>query len=875
MMKPPPPPTAPKPVPPPAPSVGRLSILRLPDSVSPAGGSANPEDDSRVPLPDGTPLGDYTISTRLGQGGFGITYRAFHRQSGEQVVIKEHMPAGLAVREPGASFISAPTPQQEEHLQATLQEFIEEVTVLMGLEHPGVVRILAAFEDNGTAYYVMPYVEGRSLAEVARATLNREERAREARSIKQQLLSLLSTLEYLGQNNVVHRDIKPENILLTPEGMPILLDFGSARQRRSGKVFSNVYTPDFCAPEQSTAPSDRQMSEAIGPWTDLYSLGATFYYLITRMLPPRADMRAHAGRDPYTRLSSRRDLEELYGKAFLKALDRALQLSPTERWTDASSWREAIEQGILPPTVAGQRRTRIIMGTAFAGLAILGGVSLWALHERQQAVEMYRNSLGFTENVLYDFYDDLADIPGSTQLQRQLSRHLGEYLASMEKLPIGEDEKVKRALVVVLLDISRVNMELGDLDTATDAHKRATELELQLCREYPENQRYRYDLARTWLSRAEVARRRNHNDIVRQYMEEALALLRELRAASPDNPDYACSLGMALGYRSDQEGLTGKLSKQKETLDEMLALYRELAEKYPQHENTRRGLGYALQLQAGYAADQNKFDEARAYLQECRELFNDLVQEHPYKLSVREGLARTIHQTGELYHRMGDMTPELQSMCDELAMEAFKRHLHLASELEKLDEHNSAYPFQACKALASMVEIELRRGQVNQAEATANALMRKVDKLLGTAPDNADYLQLKAAAWRGLATAHSRAARAAGRAEGEFGESRKLLESLLAQAPDSAKLRWSYVGTLAETAAHFCRMGDAASASPWQKRALEELQQLVCMLPGNKVYANRLESLLRECPPRETAPTEPPAPPEAGNTPPDSAQQGQ
>ncbi len=865
-MNPPPPPRPPQaaslphhaaPVPPPPPPVwGRVSILRLPEATSPNGAAAL-ANDTRRPMAEGAQLNGYTIGAVLGRGGFGITYHAVHQESGEQVVVKEHMPVGLAMREDGSTYIGAPTSHKEEHFQSTLQEFIEEVTVLMGLEHPGVVRILSAFEANGTAYYVMPYIEGHPLARVARATLDREERAREARVIKQQLLTLLTTLEYLGQNNVVHRDIKPENILITPEGKPILLDFGSARQRRHGKVFSNVYTPDFCAPEQSSASTDRQMSEAIGPWTDIYSLGATFYYIITRMLPPSAEARSHAGRDPYTRLATRKDLESLYGKHFLRSLDRALQLDPRERWKSAASWRESIEQGILPPTVAGQRRSRIIMGSAFAGLAILGGVALWALHQRSQAMELYRNSLGFTENVLYDFYDDLADIPGSTQLQRQLSRHLGEYLANMEKLPIGEDEKVKRALVVVLLDVGLVNVELGDLDTATSALTRATSLEQQLCAEHPHNQRYRYDLARTWLSRAEVARRRNHNSEVRQYVGEAQQLLKKLCAESPENPDYACSYGMTLGYTSHLEEVAGKRSNQKRMLDEMLALYRKWAEKYPRHEGAQRGLGYTLQLQASAASDRNDFDTATACLEECRDLFNHLVQEHPYKLSVREGQATAIHQTGELYYHMGETTPELRDKCDDLAMEAFRRHLSLATELEKLDDHNAAYSLQAAKALASIAEIELRRGQVNQAEATSNTLMRKVESLLETAPDNADYLQLKAAAWRGLATAHSRTTRAAGRAESDFEESRKLLENLLAQAPDNARLRWSYTKTLAETAAHFCRMGDSKRGSIWQKLTLEQLQLLVRTVPGNKVYAAKLESLLNECPMDAPEPTQP------------------
>ncbi len=852
-MNPPPPPSTPTPkppmMPPPPPSIALRSILRLPASAGgkEEGSGSREEDDKRTPLPDGTELGDYTISSRLGQGGFGITYRAMHRFSGEQVVIKEHMPAGLAVREPGSHFISAPTPQLEEHFQATLDEFIEEVTTLMALENPGVVRIRSAFEANGTAYYVMPFVPGRSLAEVARVSLDRTQRAKEARSIKQELAVMLSTLEYLGQNNVVHRDIKPENILITPDGRPILLDFGSARQRRQGKVFTNVYTPDLCAPEQSTATSDEQMSEAIGPWTDIYALGATAYYVITRMLPPRSELRALAGTDPYTPLASRPDLCELYGKPFLSAIDRALALDPKERWQEAGSWRRSIEQGILPPTIAKQRRTRIAMATAFTGLVILGGVTLWALKERSQAMEMYRNSLGFTENVLYDFYDDLADIPGSTQLQRQLSHHLSEYLGTIEKMPVGDDEKVKRATVVVLLDIARVNIELGDLETATKAHKRATELEAQLCRAYPDNMRYRYDLARTWLSRAEVERRRNRNDNGRKFVHDAIDLLKELREASPDNPDYACTMGEALGYWSHIEALAGKYDNQKKALDEMLALYRGLQEKYPERVSVRRGLGYALQLQADFAAEQNAYDKGMEYLVECRELFNQLVRENPYKLSVREGLARAIHQTGELYFRMGETSadPALRSKCDDLAMEAFERHLSLASKLETLDSSNATYPMNAGQALASMVDIQLRRGQVNQAEATAGTLMRKMDKLLETAPDNADYLQLKAAAWRGLATAHSRASRAAGRAMGEFEHSRQLLEELLKNAPDNVRLRWSYARTLAEMADHQKRLNNPAGHDYWHKLAEEQLRQIVRLAPGSKLYAARFENLCK------------------------------
>ncbi len=195
---------------------------------------------------------------------------------------------------------------------------------------------------------------------------------------------------------------------------------------------------------------------------------------------------------------------------------------------------------------------------------------------------------------------------------------------------------------------------------------------------------------------------------------------------------------------------------------------------------------------------------------------------------------------------MGEATPELQEKCDELAMEAFLRHLTLANELEKLDDHNATYPMNAGQALASIISIQLRRGQVNQAEATATTLMRTADKLLETAPDNADYLRLKAAAWRGLGSAHSRSARATGRADEEFEQSRSLLEKLLAQTPDSSNLRWSYANTLEETAGHARRMGDAQAAEHWRALAEEQVQQLVRSVPGNKVYTARLKALQQQ-----------------------------
>ncbi len=843
----------PQPPAPPRSMPGRSSVLRLPASSAPATGTAE-ETKQRQPLPEGTRLAGYTILSRLGQGGFGITYLAQRNENGTRVVIKEHMPAGLARRNPGDCYITIASPQDEERFRSSLGEFVDEATTLMALEHPGIVRILEAFEANGTAYYVMPYVEGESPEAGTSASLDTGEKARQARTLKRQLLSLLSTLEYLGQNNIVHRDIKPENILTTADGHPILLDFGSARQRRQGKVFSNVFTPDFCAPEQSTAKSDAAMSEAIGPWTDIYALGATFYYLITRIMPPRSELRSHADPDPYKPLAARSDLGSIYGSAFLSAIDRALELSPAERWQSATEWRSAIEEGLLPTSPRTLRRMRITMATALAGLFIFGGISLWALREREQAMEMYATSLNFTENVLYDFYDDLSDIPGSTQLQRQLSRHLNEYLEEMEKLPIGGDEKLQRALVVALMDYAKVNLELGDLESATRASQRATELELELCRDNPENARYRFDLARTWLLRAEIARRRNHNEEVGHCVSEAMTLLQDLRYTSPANVDYAATMGRALGYQSHFEATSGRRDRQKTCLDKMLQLYSQLAEKFPQNEDIQRGLGHSLQLQADYAIEEDDFSTANKMLAQGQEIFTALVDQHPYKLSVREGLALIAQKIGDMNFRMSESHPERRKEYDWRAMSAYQSLLHQAQELSKLDSHNASYTFYEGQATAAIVDILLRNGELNQAEAFANTLMRKMDTLLETAPDNADYLHLKALAWRGLGTAHSRSEHAVGRAANELAQSRVLLEKLVSQAPGNARLLWSYACTLAESAIDARRRDDIPAAALWEALAISKLEQLIATVPDNKLYSEKLRELRHEPLPEKQQP---------------------
>lgn len=760
------------------------------------------ETNSRLPLPPGTIVGDYTIISKLGQGGFGITYRAQHTTLGSIVVIKEHMPSGLAMRLPASTFVSSVSPEADERFKATMAEFMEEVVVLMGLEHPGIVPIISGFEANGTAYYVMPYVEGNSLELSEQPTLDKEKQAIEARKRKQQLRYLLYTIEYLEQNGIVHRDIKPENIIINPEGRPILLDFGSARQLQEGKVYTNIYTPDFCAPEQSTARTDAQMSAAIGPQTDIYALGATFYYLITRLLPPKSDMRILSSPDPYKPLAGRVHLEENYGRHFLQAIDRALQLEPAERWKSASAWRDSMESGIIPPPSGLLKRMRILMSVSICVVLALVALCAWALKEKEQAMEIYNYSLNFTEGMLYDFNDELADIPGSTELQQQLGTNLKNYLNSMEKLPVAQDEKLQRALAIAWKNLGSVNVQQGELAAATTAYRNATKLLQSLHDFHPEEQQYRYELARTWLLRAEVARRRNMNDQARVLVNQALNVLRALCDQSPDNPDYHCDLGRAMEYTAQLAGNSGNTEQRRKATDSTADLFRQLVTQYPRHEGASLGLAQSLISQANLLAECENYGLATQLLNEAREIYNRLSAEQPHRLSFKIGKSNEAYARGNMYSKIsfGTQDPESRTNMEEQAMVAFKQSITLTEELAAMDTHNTEYTFQQSRAMSFLVDIMLRRELYNQAIAYCNTIMQNAEKLLNTSPGNTEYNMLKAGAYRGLAIAHSKNVKHQSKATEEYEQYLSMVQHLLKKSPDNPSLKIMYADALIEKA---------------------------------------------------------------------------
>ena len=300
--------------------------------------------DDRYALAEGTLLRDYTIEAVVGHGGFGIVYRALHNELRHLVAIKEYLPVELAVRE--GDSVTPRNADCEENYADGLRRFRDEAQALISLNgHPNVVACRDFFRSNGTAYLVMDYVDGQPLSEVLR---HREEDGRPFKETDLLAVGvpLAKGLAHVHRARILHRDIKPSNILIRrADQRPVLIDFGAAKQSVAEHTRSLApYTEGYAALEQV---SDGEL----GPWTDLYGLGAVLWRMVAGGNPPwhppnpvKVESRAAAtlgnANDPLPSAcelgASRFDLR------ILKAIDRSLCLNNSQRIQSCSEFLEFI-----------------------------------------------------------------------------------------------------------------------------------------------------------------------------------------------------------------------------------------------------------------------------------------------------------------------------------------------------------------------------------------------------------------------------------------------------------------------------------------------------------------------------------------------------
>lgn len=225
-------------------------------------------------LRSGYRLAEYTIESVLGHGGFGITYLARDMALGAQVAIKEYLPHEIANRDNKTMVLPNPSHEAVRDYQTGLKNFVKEARALARFKHPNIVRVLRFLEANGTAYMVMEYEEGQSLADY----LKRHSPRLDEQTLLRVFIPILNGLNAVHEAEMLHLDIKPENIYLRQDGSPMLIDFGSARQG-AAHLQKVALTHGYAPMEQYPDKGEP------GPWTDVYAIGASMYRCVTGKKP--------------------------------------------------------------------------------------------------------------------------------------------------------------------------------------------------------------------------------------------------------------------------------------------------------------------------------------------------------------------------------------------------------------------------------------------------------------------------------------------------------------------------------------------------------------------------------------------------------------
>ena len=227
--------------------------------------------------------GRYKIESILGQGGFGITYRAVQTSLGRTVAVKEFFMKDYCERAEDSTRITLGTQSSREMVMRYREKFEKEARTLAKLEHPHIVRVIDVFQENNTSYYVMEYAEGASLKQ----QVDEKGPLSEAKAVSY-ICQVADALRYLHQQHICHLDIKPANILTKANGDAVLADFGLAKQydEDGGETSTTPVgkSKGYAPPEQYRTGGVKSFS----PETDIYALGATLYFLLTGKTPPES-----------------------------------------------------------------------------------------------------------------------------------------------------------------------------------------------------------------------------------------------------------------------------------------------------------------------------------------------------------------------------------------------------------------------------------------------------------------------------------------------------------------------------------------------------------------------------------------------------------
>ncbi|MEJ2611950.1 MAG: serine/threonine-protein kinase [Candidatus Thiodiazotropha sp.] len=285
-------------------------------------------DKLRDSMPEGTEIDCYVIMKVVASGGFSLIYLAEDEDTQDEVIIKEFLPKKLAKRGTNGKVIPLDA-KQTDNFNRSLRLFYQEAKVLASLRHPNIVQVRGFFLANNTGYLVMDHERGKNLA----SYIKKRSGSLSTRFLMTVFPPILDALSLIHSRNLLHLDIKPSNIHLRTGGNPLLLDFGAVHEvRNEGTRTGRVVTTGFSPVEQY------YQSGNVGPWSDVYAIGASMRACLDGKAPPSAiERHAKEKIKPAARAYRRR-----YPAAMLEAIDWAMEIDHEKRPQNASELLEAL-----------------------------------------------------------------------------------------------------------------------------------------------------------------------------------------------------------------------------------------------------------------------------------------------------------------------------------------------------------------------------------------------------------------------------------------------------------------------------------------------------------------------------------------------------
>jgi len=358
-------------------------------------------------LPAGYRLQEFVIESTIGEGGFGIVYRAVDTKLGRTVAIKEFLPVAFANRTRDFE-VSVRSESHRNSFEVGRRSFINEAQLLAQFDHPALVKVYRYWEENGTAYIVMPYYAGQSL----KTWVGDQQGGPSESQLIRVAGALAGPLALLHASGVFHRDIAPDNIRILENDQPVLLDLGAARRILADMTQTvTAFVKAGYAPIEQYAQVDALKQ---GPWTDVYALAATMYYCIAGKAPPPSVARiVNDECVPAAVVGTGR-----YSPGFLAAIDHALAIRPDSRTRTIAEFLAGLrtvgpgarpagesptffgnaKQGASKPTSTAGRKPRsssgVRVGTAATGIflaLVLGLAVVRVIRETEARKSVVRN----------------------------------------------------------------------------------------------------------------------------------------------------------------------------------------------------------------------------------------------------------------------------------------------------------------------------------------------------------------------------------------------------------------------------------------------------------------------------------------------------